>query len=159
MMKFFFQLFVLIASFYVTSAAVAIALPHPGTAILFHFRVIQFLCILIGGFFIDFPGKCYDYTRTYNVGVYYPKDSCMKITCNRDFSMDFVSYVIQFYQISSILFYYRVLSILLLFQRTIYRCGTVGVPEGFRNVPDMSKRYPDCCINIVADEDFENIIE
>lgn len=123
---------------------------------------MQFLCCHS----VDFPGQCYDYTRTYKVGDYYPKDSCMKIICNPDFSMDFLSYVIQFYQICSILFYYRDLCILLLpeilillFQRTIYRCGSVGVPDGYRNVPDMSKRYPDCCVNIVRDEDFENIIE
>lgn len=28
-------------------------------------------------------------------------------------------------------------------------CGSVEVPNGYKNIPDLSKRYPDCCVNIV----------
>lgn len=32
------------------------------------------------------------------------------------------------------------------------RCGVVAVPNGCRNVPDLSKPYPECCIDIVCDQ-------
>lgn len=78
---------------------------------------------------LDFPGKCYDGDRTYDVGTYYSKTDCMKMECAKDFSMTFMG------------------------------CGSVQPPEGFVNIPDLSKQYPDCCTNIVRIEDFENIIE
>lgn len=28
-------------------------------------------------------------------------------------------------------------------------CGTIDVPEGFTNNLDFSKRFPDCCFNVV----------
>lgn len=39
------------------------------------------------------------------------------------------------------------------------RCGAFEVPEGFANIPDISKNYPHCCVNLVRIEDLENIIE
>ena len=31
------------------------------------------------------------------------------------------------------------------------------IPEGYRNVPDLTKRFPDCCINIIKLENVTNI--
>lgn len=30
-----------------------------------------------------------------------------------------------------------------------FSCGSVEVPQGYKNVQDLTKRFPDCCINIV----------
>lgn len=38
-------------------------------------------------------------------------------------------------------------------------CGTVLVPEGYKNIPDLTKRYPDCCINIIKLEQNGTKIE
>lgn len=40
-------------------------------------------------------------------------------------------------------------------------CGVVEVPEGYKNVPDRLKRFPDCCVNIVKIENgtkIDNVI-
>lgn len=37
----------------------------------------------------------------------------------------------------------------------------VEVPEGYKNVPDLTKRFPDCCVNIVKIENgtkIDNVI-
>lgn len=31
----------------------------------------------------------------------------------------------------------------------ICSCGIVEVPDGYKNVPDLTKRFPDCCVNII----------
>lgn len=38
-----------------------------------------------------------------------------------------------------------------------FSCGIVEVPEGYRNVPDLTKRFPDCCINIIKLENSTKI--
>lgn len=40
---------------------------------------------------LDFPGKCYDGERTYDVGTYYSKTQCVKMVCGKDFTMDFMA--------------------------------------------------------------------
>lgn len=33
------------------------------------------------------------------------------------------------------------------------------MPDGYRNVPDLTKRFPDCCINIIKLENSTKIDE
>lgn len=35
------------------------------------------------------------------------------------------------------------------FANFCFSCGTVEVPEGYTNEPDLSKRFPDCCFSLV----------
>lgn len=44
-----------------------------------------------------------------------------------------------------------------LFIYGICSCGTVEVPDGYRNVPDLTKRFPDCCVNIIRLENATKI--
>lgn len=39
----------------------------------------------------------------------------------------------------------------------ICSCGVVEVPDGYRNVPDLTKRFPDCCVNIIKLENATKI--
>lgn len=32
-----------------------------------------------------------------------------------------------------------------------FSCGAVSPPEGYHNEQDLTKPYPDCCINLVKD--------
>lgn len=30
-----------------------------------------------------------------------------------------------------------------------FSCGTVDIPQGYKNQPDLSYRFPDCCFKLV----------
>lgn len=36
---------------------------------------------------------------------------------------------------------------------TLISCATLVVPPGYKNIPDLSKRFPDCCVKLVKIDD------
>ncbi|KAG4075547.1 hypothetical protein HA402_003372 [Bradysia odoriphaga] len=72
----------------------------------------------------DFPNQCYvpQDQTGYAVGEHTSIGGCRQINCYSNFAFG------------------------------VFGCGTVGAPPGYHNEIDLSKPYPDCCINFVKDD-------
>lgn len=105
----------------------------------------------------DYPSQCYDGKKAFNVGKYYPQTHrvCKQMICREDFtllleewvksvkgSMDHLVTIYSAHCIYWFVFFYS----------WICSCGVVEVPDGYKNVPDKTKRFPDCCVNIIKIE-------
>lgn len=42
---------------------------------------------------LEYPGQCYDGKRAYNMGIHYPENKCMRLSCDENFILQFATLV------------------------------------------------------------------
>lgn len=108
----------------------------------------------------DYPGKCWDSGSkiAFDIGKHQMKNGCGEITCSSAFTLHTKTSVSKkkmneksnnnnkLYHIRCELKSKCVFFI-------ISRCGLVIAPPEYRNRHDLTKPYPDCCVNFVKIDD------
>lgn len=83
--------------------------------------------------------------KGYKVGNHILKKSCKLVVCNKDYSYMIYGYV----KFSCTLPIFSLESYTSQISMFFFSCDPVVEPKGYRNEPDLSKPYPNCCVNLV----------
>lgn len=153
-LKLYFTFIVLFVIFNVSTAGIAVTRPNKGkyvlmvskcTSILFLIFCLwlkTFLTNLLLKIYWGHPNKCWDGAREYSVGAHQMEGSCAQFVCGSDFLGELQMYPFFFFILEQNKKTWNQKFYIFFF--ILCRCGLATV-NGKLTLPDLSKKYPECC--------------